>query len=65
MSRLWTNYIKAKIDKKQQNSKYRLYDDRDETIDHIKSERSKLIQKEHKTRHDWWEGDRLGNVQDF
>ena len=47
-----TNYIKAKIDKMQQNSKCRLYDVRDETINHI-SECSKLAQKESKTRHDW------------
>ena len=36
-----TNYIKAGIDKLQQNSKYRLCGD------------SKLAQKEYKTRHDW------------
>ena len=48
-----TNYIKARIDKTQQNSKYRLCGDRDETINHIISECSKLSQKEYKTRHDW------------
>ena len=37
-----TNYIKAKIDKTQQNSKWRLCDDRNETINHIISECSKL-----------------------
>ena len=47
-----TNYIKARIDKTQQNSKNRLYGDRDETTNHIISERSKLTQKEYKTRHD-------------
>ena len=48
-----TNRIKARIDKTQQNSKCRLCDDRDETINHIMSECSKLAQKEYKTRHDW------------
>ena len=48
-----TNHIKARIDKAQQNSKCRLCGDRDETINHIISECSKLAQKEYKTRHDW------------
>ena len=48
-----TNHIKAKIDKTQQNSKDRLCGDRDETINHMKSECSKLAQKEYKTRHNW------------
>ena len=48
-----TNHIKARIDKIQQNSKCRLYGDRDKTISHIISECSKLTQKEYKTRHDW------------
>ena len=48
-----TNQIKAKIDKTQQNSKCWLCGDRDETINHIVSECSKLTQKEYKTRHDW------------
>ena len=48
-----TNHIKAKIDKSQQNSKCRLFGDRDETINHIISECSKFAQKEYKTRHDW------------
>ena len=39
--------------KMQQNSKCRLFDDTDETINHIISECSKLAQKEYKTRHDW------------
>ena len=47
-----TNHIKARIDKTQQNSKCRLCGDRDETINHIISECSKLAQKEYKTRHD-------------
>ena len=37
----------------QQNSKCRLCGDRDETINPIISECSKLAQKEHKERHDW------------
>ena len=48
-----TNHIKAKIDKTQQNSCWRLCDDRDETINHIISKCSKLVQKEYQTRHDW------------
>ena len=48
-----TNHIKARIDKTQQNSNCRLCGDRDETINHIISECSKLAQKEYKTRHDW------------
>ena len=47
-----TNHTKRRIGKTQQNSKCRLCDDRDETINHI-SECSKLAQKEYKTRHDW------------
>ena len=52
-----TNHIKARIDKTQQNSKCRLCSDRDEMINHIISECSKLTLKEYKTRHD-----RLGKV---
>ena len=37
----------------QQNSKCWLCGDRDETINHIISECSKVAQKEYKTRHDW------------
>ena len=48
-----TNHITARIDKTQQNSKCWLCGDRDETINHIISECSKLAQKEYKTRHDW------------
>ena len=47
-----TNHIKARIDKTQRNSKCRLCDDRDETINHIISECSKLAQREYKARHD-------------
>ena len=40
-----------RIDKTQQNSKCRLWGDRNETINHIISECSKLAQKEYKVRH--------------
>ena len=48
-----TNYIKARIDKTQQNSKFKLCGDRDETINHIISKCSKLAQREYKVRHNW------------
>ena len=38
---------------KKQNSRCRLCDDRDETINHIISDCGKLAQKEYETRHDW------------
>ena len=47
-----TNHFKARIDKTQQNSKCRQCGDRDETINHIISECTKLAQKEYKTRYD-------------
>ena len=47
-----TNHIKAGIDKTQQNSKCKRCGDRDETINHIISECSKLAQKKYKTRYD-------------
>ena len=49
---IMTNHIKARIDKTQQNSKCRLCGDRDETINHMIRECSKLAQKEYKARHD-------------
>ena len=52
-SAIRTNYIKARIDKTQQKSKWSLCGDRDETINHIISECSKLVQKEYKSRLDW------------
>ena len=42
-----------RIHKTQQNSKCTLCGDRDETINHIISECSKLSQKEYKARNDW------------
>ena len=59
-----TNHIKARIDKTQQNSRWRLCGDRDETINHIISECSKLSQKEYKTRlggQRWSTGNRARN----
>ena len=47
------NYIKARSDKTQQNSKCRLHSNRDESINYIKSKFSKLAQIEYETRHDW------------
>ena len=48
-----TNYVKARIDKTQENSRCRLRGDRDKRINHIISECSKLSQREYKTWHDW------------
>ena len=48
-----TNHSKAKIDKTQQNSKYGLCCDIDETINHIICECSKLAEKEYKTITNW------------
>ena len=48
-----TNHIKVRIRKTQQNSKCWLCSDRDETINPIISECSKLAQKEYKARYDW------------
>ena len=43
-----TNYFDANIDKTQQNSEYRLCEDRDETVKH---NCCKLAQKEYNTKH--------------
>ena len=48
-----TNNVLPRIDNTQQNSRYRLCGDRDETINHIINECIKLAQKEYMTRHDW------------
>ena len=65
-SAIRTNHIKARTDKTQQNSKCRLCCDRDETINHIISECSKLAQMEYKARRDWvGQSDPLGNVQEI
>ena len=46
------NYDKVRIDKTQQNTKSSLCYDREETINHLIIERSKLGQRECKTRYD-------------
>ena len=56
-----TNHIIAWIDKTQQNSKCRLCGDRDETINLIISECSKLAHKARLGR----QGDPLGDVQEI
>ena len=48
-----TNYIKAKIDHTQQNSKCRLCREKYKTINCIVSEWGKQVQKEFKIWHDW------------
>ena len=48
-----SNHIKVRIDKTQLNSKCRLCGDKNEAINDIISECSKLAQKGYKTRHDW------------
>ena len=61
------NYIKAKIDNMQQNTKCRLCSE-NETINHNMKECIKLVQKEYKIRRDWvgkvvhWE---LGKKMEF
>ena len=52
-SAIRTNHIKARIDKTQQNSKCGLCGNRDETINHVTSECSKLAQKDYNARYDW------------
>ena len=48
-----TYYIEAKIDYTQQDNKCRLCGDRGITIKLMISYRIKLVQREHKSRHDW------------
>ena len=63
------NLIKGKIDKSQQQTKWKMCSSYDETINHIASECSKLVQKEYKRRHDWigrrihWEIGRANGIQ--
>ena len=47
-----TNNVKVRIDKTQQNSRCRLFGERDEEIIYILSECSKIVQKKYKTRND-------------
>ena len=56
-----TNNVKAKIDNKQQNSKFRFCGDRNKTINHI-SECSKLMQRLNTTKWEIWStGNRARN----
>ena len=48
-----TNYVRAKIDQTQRNIKCRLCEERDETINLVVSESSKLAQKDYQSRYDW------------
>ena len=50
---LRVNYFKVKIDNTQQNSKYRLCWEKNETVTHMKNECSNLAEKQYKTKHDW------------
>ena len=50
-----TNYIKVRIDKTQQNGRCWLCGDKDETISHIISECSKLVQKDIRLGSTGWE----------
>ena len=50
-SAIRTKYVRAKIDKTQQNRRYRLCGDKIEMINYIISEFSKLAQNVYKT---WW-----------
>ena len=45
--------IKAKIDNTQEQSKCRMCGEKDETVNHLISECSKMAQREYKRRHDW------------
>ena len=60
-----TKYVKAKINKTQQNRKCRLCCDRDDTINHIISKCGELAQYEYKTKHDWVSKVTLGIVQEI
>ena len=42
------------MDRTQENDKCRLWDDRDETVNHV-NEYSKLAQKKYKSTHEWME----------
>ena len=64
-----TNAIKAYIDKSQEQSKCRKCGERDETVNHLVSECSKMAQREYKRRHDWvarrvhWEVCRMYGIE--
>ena len=59
-----TNYVKARIDKTQQNGRCRLCGDRDETINHIISEGNKSARKNVRLGKTGWKGDPLGIEQE-
>ena len=46
--------IKAKIDKTQENSKCRMCAKAEESVNHVLSKCSNLLQREYKRRHDWF-----------
>ena len=50
---IWTNLIRGKIDKSQEQTKCKMCSRADETINHMVSEYPKLTQREYKRRHDW------------
>ena len=60
-----TNHIKARMDKTQQNSKCKLCGDRDETINHLITECSKLAQGVYGETRLGRQGDPLGNEQEI
>ena len=47
-----TNIIKVKIDKQEDDVRYRMCKDREDTVAHLTSECSKLAQLEYKKSHD-------------
>ena len=47
------DYVKAQLDKTRQNSRSRLWGDKDKTINHIISECTNLAPKVYKTRYEW------------
>ena len=49
---IWTNYIKAKIDNTQQNHKWRLYGNKDKTVDCKINKCNKLARREYQTTYD-------------
>ena len=48
------NNVKAKFDKTQINSTFRMCEKAKEVVNHAINKRSKLVQKEYKRRHDWF-----------
>ena len=56
------DYVRARINKTQQNSRYSLCAKKDEMINHIISECSKLAPKEYTTRERWSTGNRARSL---